>query len=311
MFNEEGKGFGTNVYIEDKFFVIANFNKRFNKKSKILRENKIIKEGEFTMFEPCFEELDSAVYGKVLKTKMWHSVFNQKELKRNKESRSSSIYVVIQWEKDILDETNFSLNHLYTLTLFNSMIGQWIEKIKLLYYRKQVLDTTLSMLDTFKEVAQDKNIASISTAIENYLPKIFRAVKAAIFFKDHSKPNLMYVVTSVGDDKNGIKFIRNYWSFPTSLGYTGYCIQNKRILVYNQNEKNLQNIEANSEIEFFSEVDNFLSVNSIKTAVFGPIVDSYGNVQGALQVINKINDHEKVISSLIYQAILLLNFLYL
>ena len=57
------------------------------------------------------------------------------------------------------------------------------------------------MLDTFKEVAQDKKIASISIAIENYLPKIFRAVKAAIFLKNYSKPNLMYVVTSMSDDK--------------------------------------------------------------------------------------------------------------
>ena len=43
MFNEEGKGFGTNVYIEDKFFVIANFNKRFNKNSKICVKIKLLK----------------------------------------------------------------------------------------------------------------------------------------------------------------------------------------------------------------------------------------------------------------------------
>ena len=232
---------------------------------------------------------------------MWHSVFNQKELKRNKESKSSSIYVVIQWEKDLSDETNFSFNHLYTLTLFNSMISQCIEKIKLFHYRKQVLGTTLSMLDIFKKVVQNNNnIASISIAIKNYLPIIFRAAKATIFFKDHSKSNLRYVVASEETIKNEIKLILNYWSFPTSLGYTGYCIQNKKILIYNQNEKNLQNIEANSKIEIFSEVDSFLSVNSIKTTVFGPIVDSYGNVQWALQIINKINNHEKAISSLIY-----------
>ena len=31
IFNEEGKGYGTSVYVDDKFFVIAHYNKRFNK----------------------------------------------------------------------------------------------------------------------------------------------------------------------------------------------------------------------------------------------------------------------------------------
>ena len=64
--------------------------------------------------------------------------------------------------------------------------------------------------------------------------------------------------------------------------------------MYNRDDRNSEDIEANGEIEFFSEVDNFVSESSIKTAVFGPIIDFYGNVQGALQIINKVNEHEKV-----------------
>ena len=131
---------------------------------------------------------------KYKRNKMCHSIFNQKYLKQDKSSKQDSVYIVIQCEKEKSDSTNFSYNHLYTLTLFNNFISQGIEKIKLNYYRKQILQTTINMLDAFKEVAQDKNIAWVSIAVENNLPQIFRAKKAALFFKDHSEPNLMYSI---------------------------------------------------------------------------------------------------------------------
>jgi len=43
-------------------------NKKFNPKSKIIREDKIQKHDETNvLFDPCFEDFQSAFYGRVLK----------------------------------------------------------------------------------------------------------------------------------------------------------------------------------------------------------------------------------------------------
>lgn len=71
IFNEEDRGFGTNIYIDEHSFVIANCNRKTGKKSKILREDRISKWGDSAaLFEPCFDDFDSAFYGRVLKKKM-------------------------------------------------------------------------------------------------------------------------------------------------------------------------------------------------------------------------------------------------
>lgn len=58
-------------------------------------------------------------------------------------------------------------------------------------------------------------------------------------------------------------------------------------------ENSSQDEDANGNlIEFSSEVDNYVSETKIKSALYGPVMDTAGNIQGAIQVVNKTNPSE-------------------
>jgi len=93
IYTEENRGFGTNIMVDEQYYVVARYNRKFTNKTKIVRDIKIKKEGEYLInFEPCFENLESAVYGRVLKKKICQAVINQKMFKRIQKPTSEVVY---------------------------------------------------------------------------------------------------------------------------------------------------------------------------------------------------------------------------
>ena len=135
------------------------------------------------------------------------------------------------------------------------------------------------------------NVANIHIAVEKYLPSVFRAKQAWILFKDPSDPELVYAITSIGEDSNGVKFIRNYVRYPIWLGYTGKWIETKKVLVYNRDVKPDEN-DIEADIDFSTDIDNYVSETNVRTALYAPIMDKDDVVQGAIQLVNKVNDYE-------------------
>lgn len=132
IFTEENKGFGQNITVEKYIFLLVAPNSIFNKKSKILREDKISKASDPPKFHPCFENLEGGFYGKVTKKQICHSVYIPEKIKKQKKFDIESIYMIIQCDK-LNSKTKFSMNHLYTLMFFNNLLSECIEKIKLEY----------------------------------------------------------------------------------------------------------------------------------------------------------------------------------
>ena len=84
-YNEEDKGFGQSIFIDQHLFVIANPTSKFNLKSKIVREEKFAKNTEDNaLFDPCFEDFETAFYGKAFKNKICHSVYISDKIRKSK-----------------------------------------------------------------------------------------------------------------------------------------------------------------------------------------------------------------------------------
>lgn len=96
------------------------------------------------------------------------------------------------------------------------------------HYSESSISRSIGILETFKEITHERNFARIFIAVRNFIPKVFRANDAGIFFSDQSDPKLMYTITSIGkDDDSGVTYIKSVVKYPIGIGYTGKCIQMK------------------------------------------------------------------------------------
>lgn len=157
MFEEEKRGYLDSYLVDDQYYMIAHFNKIVGKKSKIVRENKINRDEDLEFlanFVPIFNNSKEAVYGKVDKRKICQAVINQKAFKLGRhDTLNNAIYAAVQCEKDKTDTTVFTYNHLYILILFNSFIGQSLEKLKLSYLRKLTSSRAINLMTSFQEIS--------------------------------------------------------------------------------------------------------------------------------------------------------------
>lgn len=124
------------------------------------------------------------------------------------------------------------------------------------------------------------------SSVINYLPEIFKAKKAGLFFIDHKDPKFMFTISEVGEDGKGVKYIETLVKFPSNLGFTGAAIRLKKTLIYTPAESRKEEDTSNNDIEFLEEVDNYVNETSVKWAMYSPIIDSQGTVQGVVQVLN-------------------------
>ncbi|CAI2375155.1 unnamed protein product [Moneuplotes crassus] len=292
IFNEEDKGLGQNISIDNYGFVLVSPNAKFSKKSKIIRSSRLQKQEESSLFQPCFDDLEAAFYGKADKKVICHSVCKSEKIRKSKRFDPSAIYLVIQCEKHKSDKTRFSMNHLYALNLFNTMISECIEKTKVSFKMNMRDRISKNLLSSFKDVAYDKNLASIHLSVADSCSSIFEAKKANIFFVDHENPKFMYAITTVGTDPGGTKFISTYAKYPASYGYTGHCIQTHQITVYQDGVKKYRKNSPDAELEYISEIDNFVLEADVRNAIYGPCFDQHGKIQGVLQIINKVHSSE-------------------
>lgn len=110
---------------------------------------------------------------------------------------------------------------------------------------------------------------------------------------DHKDPSFMYTITEIGEDENGTKYIKSIVKYTSNVGYTGEAITNRSQLVYIPPDPRLKSTEiAKTEYEFKPEIDNYVCESIVTSAMFGPIIDTQGIVQGAIQILNKTNDAE-------------------
>ena len=158
IFNEEKRGYGTNILVDDQFYVIAKYNTLFHKKTRIIRDDRIGKEEmrELVNFEPCFENVQTAFHGRVHKRKMCQAVINQRGIRKFQKPDWNSIFAIVQCEKDKDDQNLFTYNHLYILMIFNSFISQALEKIRFIYLRKMTSYRAMNLMESFREVTLEK-----------------------------------------------------------------------------------------------------------------------------------------------------------
>jgi hypothetical protein len=230
-FDQEKQGILTNITINEVPICIASYNQKYTKKTKIKRSTKIKRfDEENTLFEPWFKNMDEAYYGKMRKGSMWYTVFKPHRMKYSTSGKENSMFAIIQWDKlrtAFKEPGFFSSNDHFLLKLICQFISQCFWNLIQKAQAESVWERSLGILQMFRNTSQEWNLANIYCTIKEYVPQIYRANKAWIFFIDHTDPNLMYTINEVGTDERGINFIKSVVKFPSNLGYTGQAFKTK------------------------------------------------------------------------------------
>ena len=75
--------------------------------------------------------------------------------------------------------------------------------------------------------------------------------------------------------------------FPNTVGYSGHAIKTKKTILYlDPKYRDKDYIEYDCEKE--DEIDNFYQEHEISSALYVPLIDHNGNIQGVLQMVNFI-----------------------
>lgn len=98
----------------------------------------------------------------------------------------------------------------------------------------------------------------------------------------------MYTISLVGEDEHGIKFVKSIVKFPSHLGYTGEAIRQRQTVIYTPQKKTKEDDSSRPEIEFQEEIDNYVGETALNWALYSPIIDCKGMIQGVLQLVNQL-----------------------
>ncbi|CAI2382313.1 unnamed protein product [Moneuplotes crassus] len=289
-FNMEKKGYANNITIDGFEVFIAHSNKVYHKKSKIKRYNKIKRAGEKEFpFEPCFTSIDQAYYGKIVKGSMCHCCFKNTKTTNKLRGKLDSIHLIVQCDKNMSQNESgiFTSNEHFCLKIITQAISNTIEKIISGMQVNNIIDRTISALEIFGGITIQNNLASIFHSIEEWIPTVFNAKKACVFYIDKNEPQYIFTCTDIGEDEKGTKFIKNVAKFPCNQGYTGKCLEYKKCLVYQPPRAN--EVERNPEyqVQFKEELDNHVAERIVDWAIYVPLEDDRGEAQGVLQILNK------------------------
>ena len=111
-----------------------------------------------------------------------------------------------------------------------------------------------------------------------------------MFFVDHDNPSILYTAEKIEEDRDGIDMITQIIKYPIGLGLTGMSVKLNKTMAYYKND----GFDVNEENkEFASEIDNYVSESNLKNGLFCPMVDHKGTIQGAVQLLNKLNGESK------------------
>ena len=120
-------------------------------------------------------------------------------------------------------------------------------------------------------------------------PSLFNYEQVGILFYDE-KHNNFYAINT--DDSNQVKvYEENIIRFPITIGLTGKAAQKRKIIINNLGDKD--------NLNYSSEIDNFINVGRIRNMMVGPMQDMKGNIRGIIQFINKkgankIDQHDEI-----------------
>jgi len=231
------------------------------------------------------------------KDKLCHFVYKPEEYKERKVPLSKRIYCIIQWDKSTSMKLSAEHSQIYQMILKMFALNTTTAVKNLLLESKHgmSLQRSVNVLDACTEIIRNKNLAYVYDSIINLLPNIFHVKKVGVFFCDPSNTETaseqkIFSIASVGEDENGFKFVRNMVKFSIGEGYTAYSILKKKMLIYNQEDKEQTEKQKRNNIKFDVEVDNFQMVFDMTTALYNPIIDADGKIQGVLQLINLEKD---------------------
>ncbi|CAI2380703.1 unnamed protein product [Moneuplotes crassus] len=185
----------------------------------------------------------------------------------------------------------FGLRDSNILKLICKYLSQKILALLTKFEAKNTLQRSLGILDTFKNLTHETNLATIFQHITTSIPKVFNCDSCGLFFVGKDV-KCIYTAEFVGNEGDGHDYFRNILKYPIGLGFTGQSIERRKPLVYYRVESIHSGSENKSTIspeEFVAEVDNSISQEKLKNGLYGPLYDNEGNLQGAIQLLNKEN----------------------
>ena len=240
-------------------------------------------------FELCFSSFEDAYYGKIGQRSICQAVFRNDTVFKIEKYKFQTMHLIVQWEKTTSNQETgiYSANELFKLKLICQAISSSLDKIIVNLQLKNAIERSFSAIKMFKDISIENNLASIWITVQEWIPKIFHAKKACIFFIDHKDPSYMFTCSDIGEDEKGTKFIKNILKFPSTLGYTGNAYIHNEKLIYTPKNSMLRKNPSEREVDFKEEFDNHVCESIVKWALYNPLKDETGKIQGVLQIINK------------------------
>jgi transcriptional regulator with GAF, ATPase, and Fis domain len=117
--------------------------------------------------------------------------------------------------------------------------------------------------------------------LTDYLPKLFNFEKAGIMFMDHTT-GFLYSINENEDGADPSKH-EEISRYPINMGLTGICLAEREPLI---------TLEGEDDPRFSFEVDNILRLLDVESLLIVPLIDSQNRLQGAIQMINKLDADE-------------------
>eukprot|EP00347_Sterkiella_histriomuscorum_P021117 403335187 len=134
-----------------------------------------------------------------------------------------------------------------------------------------------------KILLSERNHVQLYYQMEKIFPKLFNYEYVGVLFRDE-KHNDLYALRIQDPDSFKV-YDDNMIRFPITLGITGKALQKRKIIVTND-----MSDQAVAKSSYSTEIDNFLNLQKIRNIMIGPIEDNCGELRGAIQLINKLDN---------------------
>lgn len=165
------------------------------------------------------------------------------------------------------------------LKVLNQLAIQIIDVWLLRQRSKESASKSEKLIKYLEDIMVEKNHGLLNNKIMDNIPQIMGFDNAAILFRDPNDKLLYTITASTTFDAS--TYVGDVVKYPVNIGITGEVMRTKQIYVsYNVLKDPL----------YVAEVDNILNTQEVKNIIVAPLTNNEGEVDGILQIRNKLQD---------------------
>ena len=145
----------------------------------------------------------------------------------------------------------------------------------------------VTILNTFKHLLAERSHMNILKKVVKVFPALFRFEECMLLFvnsKENELFKVQYHELTEQEKKAKQKEFDNICTFPLHLGCTGQAIETQKSVYFNASEE--------KSLMFESDIDYCIGGAGVESLSVSPIFSSDGELQGVLQLVNRLNSEK-------------------